>query len=116
MARLAVAGKNETVEALFSYLTGPEFRQRVDVVVRTFAAMKEDLEEEKRVAARRWAKREKQLERVTTNTAGMYGDLQGLMGPSMQVVPLLEARQPDAPGEPAERDERPAGADDDPSF
>ena len=28
----AVAGKNEAVEVLFAYLTGPEFRQRVDEV------------------------------------------------------------------------------------
>lgn len=86
----AVAGKNEAVEVLFAYLTGPEFRQRVEVIVRTFGDMQADLEEEKRVAARRWAKREKQIARVTENTSAMYGDLQGLLGSSMQGIPLLE--------------------------
>lgn len=86
----AVAGKNEAVEVLFAYLTGPEFRQRVEVIVRTFGDMQADLEEEKRVAARRWAKREKQIARVTENTSAMYGDLQGLLGSSMQGIPMLE--------------------------
>jgi hypothetical protein len=40
---------------------------------------------------KRWAQREKQLERMTENTAGMYGDLQGLIGSSMQSIPALEA-------------------------
>ena len=75
---------------LFAYLTGPEFRQRVEAIVRTFSDMQADLEEEKRVATRRWAKREKQIARVTENTSAMYGDLQGLLGSSMQSIPLLE--------------------------
>ena len=75
---------------LFAYLTGPEFRQRVEAIVRTFGDMQADLEEEKRVATRRWAKREKQIARVTENTSAMYGDLQGLLGSSMQSIPLLE--------------------------
>ena len=86
----AVAGKNEAVEVLFAYLTGPEFRQRVEIVVRTFGDMQADLEEEKRVAACRWAKREKQISRVAENTSAMYGDIQGLLGSSMQSLPLLE--------------------------
>lgn len=53
--------------------------------------MRDDLEEEKRVAARRWAKREKQLDLIIGNTSGMYGDLQGLIGTPMQPIPALEA-------------------------
>lgn len=43
------------------------------------------------VAQRRWSKREKQLDMIIGNTSGMYGDLQGLLGASMQPIPLLEA-------------------------
>jgi hypothetical protein len=42
--------------------------------------MKSDLESEKRAFQRMWSKREKEIERVTLNTVGMYGDLQGIMG------------------------------------
>ncbi len=91
--KLAVAGKNEKIEVLFGYLTGAEFRQRVEAIIEAFKVMQEDLEEEKRVSQKRWAKREKQIGRVVDNTAGMYGDLQGLIGTSMQSIPSLEAAE-----------------------
>jgi hypothetical protein len=69
-ARRFVASKNETADAIFTYLTGPEFAHRVEAIMRAFIAMKEDLEEEKRVSTRRWARREKQLELVVGNTSG----------------------------------------------
>jgi hypothetical protein len=94
----ASASKNETVEAVFQYLTGPEFRQRVEAIVTAFVELGADLAEEKRIATRRWSKREKQIERVIANTSGMYGDLQGLVGGSMQTIPSLEAH-PDEPAE-----------------
>jgi hypothetical protein len=94
-AKRAVAGKNEAVEALFNYLTGPEFRQRVEAIVRAFATLNEDLEEEKRVTNRRWAKRQKQIEQVLVNTSGMYGDLQGLIGSSLGPIPALESGEED---------------------
>lgn len=86
----AVASKNETIETLFNYLTGPEFRNRVEAIMRVFIEMQAELNEEKRVTIRRWAKREKQLELVITNTSGMYGDLQGLLGTSLRPIPALE--------------------------
>lgn len=91
VTRRAAVGKNEKVEGLFQYLTGPEFRQRVEAILETFTAMKRDLDEEKRAYASRRAKREKHIERVLTNTAGLYGDLQGLIGSSPQSIPALEA-------------------------
>jgi len=95
----AVASKNETVEALFNYLTGPDFANRVEAIMRGFIGMKEELDEEKRVTSRRWAKREKQLELVLGNTSGMYGDLQGLIGTSLKPIAALEAADSDHPGE-----------------
>jgi len=47
------------------------------------------LQEEKRAAQRVWAKREKQLEQVLTNTGGMYGELQALI--SLPDIPALTA-------------------------
>ena len=87
----AVVGKNETVEAVFNYLTGPDFGNRVEGMVRGFIAMKSELDDERRVTTRRWAKREKQLDLVLTNTSGMYGDLQGLMGASLKTIPALDS-------------------------
>lgn len=39
---------------------------------------------------KRWAKREEQIERVMGATVGMYGDLQGIAGKSLQEIDGLE--------------------------
>jgi hypothetical protein len=95
----AVASKNETVETLFNYLTGTDFTNRVEGIMRSFIAMKQELDEEKRVTTRRWAKREKQLDIVIMNMSGMYGDLQGLLGTSLKPIPALDTSDDDEPGD-----------------
>jgi hypothetical protein len=92
MARLAATGKNEKMEVIYQYLSGAEFRQRVEAIVEAFMDLQEDLLEERRTTERRWAKREKQIQKVISNTSGMYGDLQGLIGSSLQNIPALTAR------------------------
>ncbi len=87
----AVLSKNETVEALFNYLTGPDYSNRVEAIMRGFIGMQEDLNAEKRVTIQRWAKREKQLELVLKNTSGMHGDFQGLVGTPLKPIAALEA-------------------------
>lgn len=91
MTKLAAVGKNEKMEILYRYLSGSEFRQRVEAIVEAFVEMQSELQEERRIAERRWAKREKQIQRVIANTSGMYGDLQGLIGTSLQAIPALAA-------------------------
>jgi hypothetical protein len=91
MTKLAAVGKNEKMEILYRYLSGSEFRQRVEAIVEAFVEMQDELQEERRIAERRWAKREKQIQRVIANTSGMYGDLQGLIGTSLQAIPALMA-------------------------
>jgi len=58
--------------------------------------MHKDLESEKLALSRLWAKRQKQLNSLMTQTAGVYGDVQGIVGKSMPEVeglsiPLIEA-------------------------
>lgn len=89
LARNANVGKNEKLESMFQYLTGGEFRGRVEAVVEAFTSLKEDLESEKRAADKSFAKREKQLSRALVNTAGLYGELQGILGASIQEIPQL---------------------------
>lgn len=77
------------------YLSGPEFKQKVEAIVEAFKSMKEDLEQEKRAMLRIWNKREKEIERVITNTVVMYGDLQGIIGTSMPKIKMLELEEKD---------------------
>jgi hypothetical protein len=88
-AKHPAVGKNEKMEILYAYLSGIEFRQKVDAIVEAFVTMQEDLQEERRSTERRWAKREKTIQRVITNTSGMYGDLQGRVGSSLATIPAL---------------------------
>jgi hypothetical protein len=48
--------------------------------------MQEDLEGERRAITRQWAKREEQIVRVMRGTVGMYGDMQGIAGKSLQEI------------------------------
>ena len=62
-----------------------------------FVAMKSDLDAEKRSMEKIWSKRTAQLERVIKNTAGMYGDLQGIIGSALPEVKILELPSNDDP-------------------
>ena len=94
-ARHAAMHKEERLELLHRYLTGTDFRHRVEAVVEAFDAMRLDLDQERRSAERQWARRARQLDAVTLNMAGMYGDLQGLVPalPPLQSLELPEARE-----------------------
>ncbi len=81
-------GKNEKMEVLYSYLTGVEFKQRVEAIVEAFTHMDTDLKQERMAYERIWAKREKQIKKVITNTIGMYGDLSGLV--TLPQIKMLE--------------------------
>ena len=86
--RAMSVGKNEKMETLYTYLTGVEFRQRVEAIVEGFSEMQEGLNKERKFFEANWAKREKQIQKVISNTVGMYGDLSGLA--AMQPIKMLE--------------------------
>ena len=92
--RSALVYKDQKLELLHRYLSGIEFRQRVEAIVEAFERMKEDLDQERRAAERQWAKRTKQIESVTFNISGMYGDLQGLV-PTLPSIARLELPEAD---------------------
>jgi len=93
-ARRASHNKEEKLELLYRYLSGVEFRQRVEAMVEAFTRMREDLDQERRAAERAWAKRAKQIDAVVFNISGMYGDLQGLV-PALPSIALLELPAPE---------------------
>ena len=85
-ARQALEGQQTKTEMVYQYLTGPRFRHRVEAIVEAFSSMQEDLDREKKAITKQWAKREEQIERVMQATVGMYGDLQGIAGKSLQEI------------------------------
>ncbi|MGA3052053.1 MAG: DUF2130 domain-containing protein [Chitinispirillaceae bacterium] len=96
-ARQASEGQQTKMEMIYHYLTGPHFRLRMQAIVEAFSSMQEDLDKEKKVISRQWAKREEQIERVMHSTVGMYGDLQGIAGKSLQEIEGLEWKELEGP-------------------
>ena len=84
-------GKDEKMEVLYQFLTGPEFRHRIESIVDHYGMLQTEIEKEKRAAQLRWAKQEKSIRAVIDNTLGMYGDLQGITGGAMREIKQLEA-------------------------
>lgn len=83
-------GQQTKTELIYQYLTGPRFRQRVEAIVEAFTTMQADLDKERKVILKQWAKREEQITHVMAATVGMYGDLQGIAGKSLQEIEGLE--------------------------
>ncbi|MHB1123941.1 MAG: DNA damage-inducible protein D [Ramlibacter sp.] len=88
--RALSVGQQTKAEMVYQYLTGPRFKQRVEAIVEAFSSMQEDLDKERKVIMKQWAKRQEQIERVMGATVGMYGDLQGIAGKSLQEIEGLE--------------------------
>ena len=96
-AKQATEGQQTKMEIVYDYLMGPRFRQRVQAIVEAFSTMQEDLDKERKVITKQWAKREEQIGRVMQATVGMYGDLQGIAGKTLQEIEGLELKALDAP-------------------
>jgi len=91
-ARVINEGQQTKAEMIYQYLTGPQFRQRVEAIVEAFSGMQDDLDKERKAIMKQWAKRSEQIERVMGATVGMYGDLQGIAGKSIQEIEGLELK------------------------
>lgn len=91
-ARQAGEGQQSKMELVYQYLTGPRFRHRVHAIVEKFGDMHEDLQRERKTMTKLWAKREEQIRCVVEATAGMYGDLQGIAGKTLQEIEGLDLR------------------------
>lgn len=83
-------GKDAKMEALYQFLTGPEFRHRVEAIVENYGLLQDEIEKEKRAAALRWSHQEKAIRAVIDNTIGMYGDLQGITQKALPTIKSLE--------------------------
>jgi len=85
--RLISAGKGEKMEAVYDYLTSPQFGQKLKAVYGTFQALQDDLQKERSTTEQRWARREKQILTGKKELLGFAGDVQGL---AQQELPQLE--------------------------
>ena len=82
--------KGDKMHMLYDFLTSNTFRMQIEAIVEGFSQMKQDLESEKRSMQRIWKQRERQIEKVITNTIDMYGSIKGIAGNAIQAVKALE--------------------------
>jgi hypothetical protein len=87
--------KGDKMNMLYEYLTGTTFRMQVEAIVEGFTSMKIALEKEKNSMRRIWTEREKQIDKVVTNTIDMYGSIKGIAGSAIQPVKSLELPEGD---------------------
>jgi hypothetical protein len=85
-----VIGVDEKMKVLYEYLTGNEFKHRVEGIVEAFGTLQDDIEREKRWFSAKWARQEKEIRKVIDHTHGMYGDLQGVTGRALPEIKSLE--------------------------
>ena len=81
--------KGDKMQMLYSFLTGNEFKSQVEAIIEGFNILKMDLDKEKRAMQNIWKKREKQIEKVITNTLNMYSSVEGIAGSSIQPIESL---------------------------
>ena len=91
--RRSVEGVGGKMEMLYSYLTGPEFRQNLEGIMEAFVDMKNDLDREKSAMNRIWSKREKQMLRALSSLGNIYGSMQGIAGSSLPGIRNLELEE-----------------------
>ena len=89
-ARRANEGEQTKAQEVYSYLTGPQFRHRVETIAEKFTDMRADLDAERKFMERQWAKREKQLELVLKASEGINGDLQAIAGRTVDAIDALQ--------------------------
>jgi hypothetical protein len=89
-AVISQENKGDKMHMLYDFLTSNTFRMQVEAIVEGFSQMKNDLESEKRSMQRIWKQREKQIDKVVTNTIDMYGSIKGIAGNAIQTVKALE--------------------------
>lgn len=90
---LAIASqenRGDKMHLLYDFLTSNTFRMQVEAIVEGFSAMKSALDSEKRSMMRIWKERERQIDKVITNTIDMYGSIKGIAGSAVQPVQALE--------------------------
>jgi hypothetical protein len=75
---------------LYEYISGVEFKHRIEAIIEAFTSMQVEIEKEKRYFSSKWARDEKNIRRVIDNTYGMHGDFKGIIGNNLPTIRGLE--------------------------
>lgn len=88
-ARAAGEQREGRQAALFQYIAGQPFRQRIEAIVEPLKAMHDELERQHRALVASASKQRKALEAAATATAQLNGEVNGVVGGVLQRVEQL---------------------------
>lgn len=88
--RRTQAGQETKMQQAYEYLTGTDFRLRVQGVVESLEEMSALLEKEKKAMRNLWRKRERQIHLATDGVFAMQQDLKGIAGSDLADLSTLE--------------------------
>ncbi|HYC84664.1 MAG TPA: DUF2130 domain-containing protein [Chryseosolibacter sp.] len=86
----AQENKGDKMQMVYTYVTGTEFKQKLEAAFESYNEMQEDLVREKTLLMTQWAKREKKLLKAMENLIALYGDVKGIAGGAVQEIKSLE--------------------------
>jgi hypothetical protein len=82
--------RGDKMQMIYSYVTGNEFKQKLEAAFESYHEMQEDLIKEKTLFTSQWARREKRLLKAMENLVSLYGDVRGIAGGAVQEIRALE--------------------------
>jgi len=88
--RAATENRGGKMELLYAFLISDEFHHQIDGIVEGFSSLKTELDREKRAMQRIWKEREKQIEKVISNTIDMHTSIRSIAGNAIAPVQSLE--------------------------
>jgi hypothetical protein len=88
--KVVAAHKQTTAETLYDYVTSSTFNQNVERIVGVYLEMKAQIAKEEASASRSYKQRNMQVDMLLSGMTGIYGEMQGIAGTSLQPIALLE--------------------------
>lgn len=82
--------KQTTAETLYDYVTSSSFNQNVERIVGIYLEMKAQIAKEEASSQRGYKQRNMQVDMLLSGMTGIYGEMQGIAGTSLQPIALLE--------------------------
>lgn len=95
--RKSQENKGDKMSLLYDYLTGSEFNEQWKAIREGFLSMRMSIQKERDAMEKLWKAREKQLDKVLLNAAGIRGSIEGIAGAEVNLeltdddeMPLLD--------------------------
>lgn len=88
--KIANENRGDKMEILYQYFTSGEFSQKTKRILEIYDGMLQQLEQEKKVTQKLWAKREKDIQTMKENLSIVSGDIAGITGKEVNLLEEFE--------------------------